>query len=69
MPMLPSLPRVGDDRRVDADHFAAHVEQRTARVARVDRGVGLHHVVGAAVGDRERRASVALITPIVTVCA
>jgi hypothetical protein len=31
-------------------------------------GVGLHHVVGAAVGDGNARFS-ALITPIVTVCA
>ena len=35
------------DRAVDADDVAANVEQRTARVARVDRGVGLD-----VVGDR-----------------
>src|SRR5688572_15004699 len=29
------------DLRIDADHLAAHVEQRPARVARVDRHVGL----------------------------
>src|SRR6202040_175562 len=34
-----------DDRRVDADDFALEVEQRPARVAAVDRGVGLNAVV------------------------
>src|SRR3989442_9377213 len=29
------------DRRVDADHLAADVDERPARVARVDGGVGL----------------------------
>ena len=33
------------DRGVDADHFALHVEQRAARIALVDRGVGLQEVV------------------------
>ena len=33
------------DRRVDADHLAVHVEQRAARVAAVDRRVGLDEVV------------------------
>src|SRR2546426_9242570 len=28
-------PSVADDHRVDADHLPAHVQQRTARVARV----------------------------------
>ena len=32
------------DRAVDADDFARRIEQRSARVAWVDRGVGLHHV-------------------------
>ena len=45
MPMFPSAARVGDDRRVDADDLAAQVQQRPARVARVDRRVGLQHVV------------------------
>ena len=35
----------GGDLRVDPDDAAARVEQRTARVARVERGVGLDHVV------------------------
>ena len=48
------LARVGVDRRVHADHFAAHVQQRAARVARVDGGVGLQHVDGAPLADRER---------------
>src|SRR5207249_2720687 len=34
---LPGLRAV--DRRVDPDHLAGHVGQRSARVARVDRGV------------------------------
>ena len=34
-----------DDGRVDADHLAIHVEQRPARIAAVDRGVGLDEVV------------------------
>ena len=47
MPMLPG--HAGRrDLRVDADHVAAVVEQRAARVARVDRRVGLDHLV-----DRE----------------
>ena len=46
--------RVGVDRGVDADDFAAHVEQRAARVAGVDRGVGLNDV-GAS--GRRRRAA------------
>ena len=36
--------RAADDRGVDADHLAARVQQRPARVARVQRGVGLDHV-------------------------
>src|SRR5262249_2552597 len=34
----------GLDLRVDADHLAVRVEQRAARVTRVDRRVGLDHV-------------------------
>ena len=34
-----------DDRRVHADHLAVHVEQRPARVALVDGGIGLQVVV------------------------
>ena len=37
------------DRRVDADDFAAAVDERPAAVAEVDRGVGLNVVVEAAV--------------------
>ena len=37
------------DRRVDADHFAARVDERPAAVAEVDRGVGLDVVVEALV--------------------
>ena len=45
--------RVGVDRRVDADDFAAHVEQRSAGVAGVDGRVGLNDVGEPAVGDRQ----------------
>ena len=38
------LLRAADDRGVDADDFAAHVQQRSARVARVDGRVGLQHL-------------------------
>src|SRR3990170_917491 len=40
-----------DDRRVDADHLALHVHQRPARVAGVDRRVGLEEVVEGALAD------------------
>ena len=33
-----------DDRGVDADDLTGRVHERTARVARVDRGVGLDEV-------------------------
>src|ERR1039458_10761443 len=33
------------DGRIDADHFAAHVEQRAARIARVDGRVGLQKML------------------------
>ena len=47
---IPSLPPPWlCDLRVHADDFAARVQQRTAGVAGVDRGVGLDHV-------RDRRA-------------
>jgi len=35
----------GDDRRVDADDLALHVDERPAGVARIDRGVGLKEIV------------------------
>ncbi len=38
-------PAVGRDRVVDADHFAFHVDERPARVTRVDRRVGLKEVL------------------------
>ena len=42
------------DRRIHADHFAIHVEQRPTRVAPVNRGVGLDVVV---IGARQRAFS------------
>jgi hypothetical protein len=48
---MPIEPPVGEDRGVHADHLALHVEERAARVAAVDRGVGLDEVV---VGALER---------------
>ena len=44
--------RAAVDLRVDAHHLAARVEQRTARVAGVDRHVGLDEGHGAVVGQR-----------------
>ena len=34
-----------EDRGVDADHLAVHVEHRSARIAAVDRGIGLEEIV------------------------
>ena len=39
--------RARADRGVDADHFAARVDERSAAVAEVDRGVGLNVIVQA----------------------
>ena len=50
MPMLPSDAR--HDLRVDADQLALGVHQRAARVAVVDRRVGLQEVFVAAVAAR-----------------
>ena len=47
MPMLPSMLR--QDLRVDADQLALRVHERAARVAVVDRRVGLQEVLVAAV--------------------
>jgi hypothetical protein len=44
MPTLPSLPSRGLDLRVDPDHLTLGVDQRAARVAGVDRRIGLDHV-------------------------
>ena len=41
-----------EDRAVDADDLARHVDERAARVARVDGGVGLEEVVEGALADR-----------------
>ena len=41
-----------DDRRVDADHLAPRVDQRAARVAGVQRRVGLEDVVDQPAGLR-----------------
>ena len=40
-----------EDRGVDADHLALQIEQRTSRIALVDRGVGLKEVVIRAAVD------------------
>ena len=58
---------VGEDRRVHADHLAAQVQQRAAGVARVDRRVGLQHVVRCGRRSRGTARCVALMTPTVTV--
>ena len=54
------------DLRVDADQLALGVHQRAARVAVVDRRVGLQEVLVAAVADAVDRPF-ALMMPIVTV--
>jgi hypothetical protein len=46
--------RFGVDRRVDTDERALHVDQRAARIARIDRRVGLDEE--AVVGDADMRA-------------
>ena len=49
--------RAADDRGVDADHLAARVQQRPARVARVERRVGLDHVRDQPAGAGAHAAS------------
>ncbi len=44
----------GEDRRIDADQTALHVDQRAAGIARVDRGIGLDEEL--IVGDADLRA-------------
>ena len=45
---MPMLPPVGPENRgVDADQLASRVDQRAARIAGVDRGVGLDEVLVA----------------------
>src|SRR5690606_5147501 len=36
--------RAAVDRRVDADHLAPHIDQSTARIARIDSSVGLDEI-------------------------
>ena len=43
--------------RVHADHLAGGVDERAARVARVDRRVGLNDVVHQAAGLRTQRTA------------
>src|SRR5262249_30910696 len=49
----------GEDRAVDADHSAVYVDQRTAGIAWIDRGIDLQHVLEAAFRDGERTRLVA----------
>ena len=49
--------RAHDDRGVDADHFARRGHQRAAGIARIERGVGLHHVLDHPAGARLQRSS------------
>ena len=60
--------RAHDHRGVDADDLAARRHQRSARIAGIERGVGLDQVVdqAAACCDRSERPS-AETTPVVTV--
>ena len=49
--------RAHDDRGVDADHVAMRGDQRPARIAGIERGVGLDHVLDQAAGLRTQRAA------------
>ena len=49
--------RAHDDRGVDADHLARRRHQRAARIAGVERGVGLHHVLDHPTRARLQRPS------------
>ena len=56
MPIEP--PRAREDRRVDADQRAVHVDQRAAGIAGIDGGIGLDEeagIVDAEIGARDRR--------------
>ena len=67
MPTLPWLP-AGRDLRVHADHAPGVVEQRAARVAGVDRGVGLDDLVDReAVGRLDLRVPMPETMPSVAV--
>ena len=55
------------NRGVDADQFAAQIDQRAAGIARIDRGVGLDEILVAESGLMPLRPS-ALTMPAVTVC-
>jgi hypothetical protein len=63
IPMLPPL--ACQNGGVDADQFAAQIDQRTTGVAGVDRGVGLDEVLVAV--DAQPAAPSALTIPEVTV--
>ena len=47
----------GDDRRVDADDGAGARHERPARVAGIERRVGLNHVLDQPAGPRAQRAA------------
>ena len=53
-PDVALLSGVGVDGGVDAYHFAAEVEQRSAGVPRIDRCVGLQHLSRSPLGNGER---------------
>src|SRR4051812_31421261 len=46
-----------DDRGIDADHFAARVHEWSAGIARIERGIGLDHVVDQTSGLRTQAAT------------
>ncbi len=51
-----SLSRL-NHRRIDADHPAAAIKQRTAAIARIQRRIGLDHVIDQMTGDAPERAA------------
>jgi hypothetical protein len=49
--------RAHDDGGVDADDFATRRNERAARIAGIERGIGLDHVLDQAPGARAQRAA------------
>jgi hypothetical protein len=49
--------RLRDHRRVDADHPALGVDQRPAGISRIERGIGLNHIVHEPAGGGPQSAA------------
>ena len=59
--------RLREDGCIDANHFAIHIQQRTAGVAGVDRRIGLYEVLELAARTGSMVRCLAEIMPAVTV--